>query len=176
MKKVLIVLCAIMVAIPVFSQTRIGWREESVTSYCNEYDLMIGDKGYWTISWDDTKRSIKSTLVKDGFRVEETDSTIEWIQSEIYKCNIQFKPNGKIAHTSIIITVGLKHGPDISASLKRKHDLMHGTSGKFVSGESYSGYSWLDERCINPIYTLLAKNVMDNDKYLITIFSSKIGN
>lgn len=176
MKKIMVILFTLMIASPIFSQTKIGWKEESVTSYCNEYDLMIGDKGYWTISWDDTKRSIKSALVKDGFRVEETDSTIGWTQSLIYKCSIQFKPNGKIAHTSIVITVGAKHGSDISASLKRKHDLIHGTSGKFISGENYSGYSWLDDRCVNSIYTLLAKTEIEDDKYLITIFSSKIGN
>lgn len=178
MKKILLIL--FMIATPVFSQVSenkvTGWRNEGLLSYCEEYDLMIENGGHWILNWNESKDEIKKTLNKDGFYVEETDSTLEWSQSQIYSCSIRFKPNGKIAFTNIVIVVTSKHGPDIFNSLKNKNDLLHGDSGKFQIMSESTGYSWIDNKCRKPIYTLLAKKLLQDGKYFITLFSSKIGN
>lgn len=180
MKKLFVIFVALFVATSMFSQTssitKTGWKKDAVLSYCEEYDLMVGDGGYWVIDWDQSKDDIRRMLIKDGFRVQETDSTLEWTQSQIYSCSVKFGQNGKIAFANSVIIVTTKHGPDIANSLKTKYDLMHGDSGKFQSFDSSTGYTWLDNRCKNSIYTMLAKKVLDDGKYFISVFTSKIGN
>lgn len=180
MKKILLVVLTMLIVTPLISQvsgsTKTGWRKESIISYCDEYDVMIGDGGYWIVNWDQSKNDIKTMLLRDGFQFQETDSTIEWTQTQIYSCNVKFNPLGKISYVNVVITVTPKHGPDIFNSLKNKHDIMHGDPGKFQSFDTSSGYTWLDNRCTKPIYTMLAKKLLQDNKYFITLFSSKIGN
>lgn len=180
MKKILLILIAMVIATPLIAQvsgsTKTGWRKDAIISYCQEYDVMIGDNGYWVVNWDQSISDIKAMLLRDGFQVQETDSTLEWTQSAIYSCIVKFNAIGKISYVNMVITVTHKHGPDIFNSLKNKHDIMHGDPGKFQVFDTSSGYTWLDNRCSKPIYTMLAKKLLQDNKYFITLFSSKIGN
>lgn len=180
MKKMMLVLIILLIDAPMFSQTssntKSGWRKDAVHSYCEEYDLMVGDGGYWVIDWNHSKDDIRKMLIRDGFKVEETDSTLDWTQTQIYSCSMRFKPDGKISFANIIIMVTPKHGPEIVNSLKTKYDLINGDTGKFQSFESSTGYTWLNNSCKRPIYTMLAKKLLDDGKYFISIFTSRIGN
>lgn len=180
MKRMLIGIIALVFAMPFFAQAgdlnSTGWRKNIVTSYCNEYDVMVGDGGQWVVEWGTSRETIRVALSRDKFKYEETDSTISWTQSSIYKCEIKFDENQKLKTVMCIITVPVKNGIEISESLKNKFDAVYKTNGKFKMIGNSSSYTWLDEKCIRKIiYGLMASTIIDNDSYMITIITSRIG-
>ena len=180
MKRMILVLIMFLIAAPMFSQkgsnTKTGWRKDAVLSYCEEYDLMVGDGGYWVIDWNQSKDDIRRMLIRDGFKVQETDSTLDWTQTQIYSCSMRFKPDGKISFANTIITVSPKHGPPIVNSLKKKYDLINGDISKLQPLNNSIGYTWTNDSCKQTIYTMLANQILDDGKYFISVFTSRIGN
>ena len=180
MKKIIMLFVAILFATPMFSQTDeltlTGWRQNFVTSYCDEYDMMVGDKGYWILRWGTSREAIRGALTRDGFTYTETDTTISWYQNSIYKCELQFNANQKLNRTMFVVTVPIKNGIEISNSLKKKFDAVYGVSGKFKMIGTSSSYSWLDNRCGNkPIYSLQANTLVNSSQYIVTVIASRIG-
>lgn len=180
MKKILMLFVATLFATPMFSQTdelvSTGWRQNFVISHCDEYDVMVGDKGYWTVRWGTSREAIRAALSRDGFTYTETDSTITWNQNSIYKCDLQFNVNQKLNKIMFNVTIPLKNGIEISGSLKKKFDAIYGTPGKFKMIGQSSSYSWLQTTCSGkPIYALQANTVVEGVNYLITVIAARVG-
>ena len=180
MKKIIMLFVAILFATPLFSQTdelvSTGWRQNFVTSYCDEYDVMVGTDGFWIVRWGSSRETVRTALTRDGFTYTETDTTISWYQNSIYKCELQFNMNQRLNRIMFIVTVPLKNGIEISNSLKKKFDAVYGVSGKFKMIGTSSSYSWLDNRCGNkPIYSLQANTVIEGGQYIVTVIASRIG-
>lgn len=180
MKRFIILLVALFIATPMFSQTddlvATGWRQNLVLSYCDEYDVMSGDNGNWVVRWGSSREVIKAALARDGFAVIETDSTISWTQNSIYRCELQFNALQRLKTVMYIITVPINHGISISKSLKEKFNAIYGSTGKFKMIGSSSAYTWLDQRCgRKPIYALQANSVTEGGPYIITVIASRIG-
>jgi len=180
MKRFIILLVALFIATPMFSQTddlvATGWRQNLVLSYCDEYDVMSGDNGNWVVRWGSSREVIKAALARDGFAVNETDSTISWTQNSIYRCELQFNQLQRLKTVMYIITVPINHGISISKSLKEKFTAIYGSTGKFKMIGSSSAYTWLDQRCgRKPIYALQANSVTEGGPYTITVIASRIG-
>lgn len=180
MKKIIMLFVAILFATPMFSQTDeltlTGWRQNFVISHCEEYDVMVGDNGYWVVRWGTSREAIRAALTRDGFAYKETDSTITWDQNSIYKCELQFNAKQKFNRVMFNVTVPVKNGIEISNSLKKKFDAIYQTPGKFkMIGES-SSYSWLYNNCYGKmIYALQANTAVQGNQYVITVISSRIG-
>jgi hypothetical protein len=179
-KKIITLLAAFIITTPIFADINdlvaTGWRKNVVTTHCDEYDVMIGDDGYWVVKWGVDRELVKAALIRDGFDITETDSSITWKQSSIYRCEIQFNKNHRLKTVMCIITVPINSGISISRSLQNKLVAMYGSSGKFKMIGSSSSYSWLDQRCEGkPIYTLIANSIVEGGSYIITIISSPIG-
>lgn len=180
MKRIIALLVALLIVSPMFSQTddlvATGWRKNFVFSYCDEYDVMSGDDGYWVVRWGSNREVIKNALIRDGFKINETDSTISWQQNLIYRCELQFNASQKLKTVMYIITVPISHGVPLSTSLQKKLNTIYGSSGKFKMIGSSSAYTWLDERCgRKPIYALQANSVTEGGPYIITVIASRIG-
>ena len=181
MKKIVSALIALLITTTVFAQNSdlesTGWRKDILLSYCNEYDVMIGDEGYWVVKWGSSREVIKAALFGSGFKITETDSTITWYQSSIYRCELQFNVEQKLKTVMYTVTVNNANtGISISKSLKTKYESLYGSVGKFkMIGES-SAYTWLDERCgRKPIYALMANTMVEGGGYIITVIASRIG-
>lgn len=180
MKRIITLLVALLIISPMFSQTNdlvtTGWRKNIITSHCEEYDVMVGDYGYWVVRWGSDRELIKAALIRDGFSITETDSTITWKQNSIYRCELQFNTNHLLKTIMCTITVPINSGVSISKSLQNKFVALYGSTGKFKMIGSSSSYSWLDQRCSGvSIYTLMANTVVEGGSYMITIISSPIG-
>lgn len=180
MKRIIALLVALLIVSPMFSQTgdyvATGWRQNFVLSYCDEYDVMSGDDGYWVVRWGSSREIIKGALARDGFDIIETDSTISWTHGSIYRCEVQFNKLQRLKTVMYIITVPANHGVSISKSLKEKFTAIYGSTGKFKMIGSSSAYTWLDERCgRKPIYALQANSIMEDGSYIITVMASRIG-
>lgn len=179
MKRIIALLVALLIVSPMFSQTddlvTTGWRQNLVLSYCDEYDVMSGDNGHWVVRWGSSREIIKAALARDGFAVNETDSTISWTQNSIYRCELQFNQLQRLKTVMYIITVPINHGIAISKSLKEKFTAIYGSTGKFKMIGSSSAYTWLDQRCRQPIYALQANSVTEGGPYVITVIASRIG-
>jgi hypothetical protein len=180
MKKIIMLFVAILFATPMFSQTdelvSTGWRQTIVLSYCDEYDVMSGDDGYWVVRWGSSREIIKAALARDGFAVNETDSTLSWTQSSIYRCELKFNELQRLKTVMYIITVPVNHGISIGNSLKKKFTAIYGSTGKFKMIGSSASYTWLEERCgRKPIYALQANSVTEGGSYTITVIASRIG-
>ncbi len=179
MKRIIALLVALLIVSPMFSQTddlvATGWRQNIVLSYCDEYDVMSGDKGYWIVRWGSSREVIKATLIRDGFTVNETDSTISWTQNSIYKCELRFNRLQRLKMIMFTVTVPMEHGVSISTSLQEKFNAIYGSTGKFkMVGESYA-YTWLDVRCTKFIYGLQANTIVSGGLYFITVIAARIG-
>ena len=181
MKRIIALLVALLVVSPMFSQTddlvATGWRQNIVLSYCDEYDVMSGDNGYWVVRWGSSREVIKAALARDGFVVNETDSTISWKQNSIYRCELKFNELQRLKTVMFVITVPVNMGASLSTSLQQKFTAIYGSTGKFkMIGSSTSSYSWLDQRCgMKPIYALQANTVVEGSPYIITVIASRIG-
>lgn len=180
MKRIITLLVALFIATPMFSQTdeivATGWRKNIVLSYCDEYDVMSGDDGYWVVRWGSNREVIKAALVRDGFSITETDSTINWTQNSIYRCELQFNSMQKLKTVMFVVTVPISHGVPLSTSLQQKFNAIYGAVGKFKMIGSSSAYTWLDQRCgRKPIYALQANSVTEGGPYIITVIASRIG-
>jgi hypothetical protein len=178
MKKFTLVLLFVLMASPLFSQNdldRIGWRKEILLSYCDEYDIMLGERGYWVAPWGVNREILKIALKRDKMVFTETDSTIDWAQNEIYTCSVKFTRDHKLSYFSYSITVDIKNGISINESIKSKLNAIYSEQSKYESVSGFSTYSWVDRKCNKPIYTMLASKFIDGNKYLITVFSSRIG-
>lgn len=181
MKQIVSLLITLLITTTVFAQNNdlesTGWRKEVLLSYCNEYDVMIGDEGYWVVKWGSSRKVIKSSLIRSGFKITETDSTITWYQSSIYRCELQFNVEQKLKTVMNTITVQNNGtGISISKSLKTKYEALYGGVGTFKMIGQSSAYTWLDESCGRKlIYALLATTITDEDNYIITVIASRIG-
>lgn len=176
MKK--IILALLLVATPLFSQNnlnRIGWRKDVVMSYCDEYDVMIGERGYWVLPWNISREALKTVLKRDNMAFIETDSTIEWKQSDIYNCSVKFTREHKVSYMSYYIIVDIENGIKINESIKRKLNAIYKDPSKYESVSGYSTYNWVDRSCNKPIYTMLGSKFIKGNKYFISVYSSKIG-
>jgi hypothetical protein len=154
----------------------IGWRKGVLMSYCDEYDVMLGESGQWIVQWGASREAIKGALIRDGFSPKETDSSIIWNQNLIYKCELQFNSEQRLKTIMYTVTLNkINTGIQISNSLKTKYVSLYGSEGKFkMIGES-SSYSWLDNRCNRPIYALLANTVVTGGGYIVTVIASPLG-
>lgn len=153
----------------------IGWRKGVITSYCNEYDLMIDDGKQWILPWNATREIIKYALVRDGYSIEETDSTISWKHQNLLKFEVQFTEDSKIKTVGTIIILKPIDGIQIAESLKRKLESIYNEKGKYRHSEGTSiSYTWHNTSCNKSVVTMLTRNMIDKDNYIITQFSSQI--
>lgn len=181
MKQIVSLLIALLMTTTIFAQNpdseSTGWRKDIVLSYCDEYDVMIGDEGYWVVKWGSSRKVIKSALLRSGFKITETDSTITWNQSAIYSCELQFNVEQKLK--TVMYTVSVRNtetGMSISNSLKTKYESLYGSVGKFKMIGTSTAYTWLDSRCgRKPIYALMANTMVEGGGYIITVIASRIG-
>jgi hypothetical protein len=180
MKKIITLIVLLMFATPIFADIEdyvsTGWRKTVITSHCDEYDIMVGDSGYWVVKWGSNRELIKAALVRDGFNLSETDSSITWRQNSIFRCELQFNKNHVLKTIMCVITVPINSGVSISRSLQNKFISIYGSNGKFKMIGTSSSYSWLDQRCEKrQIYTLMANTIIEGGSYMMTIISSPIG-
>lgn len=179
MKKILMLIAFVMTMGTSFAQvdavSSIGWRNGVIGSYCEEYDLMLDDGKQWILPWNSTRDIIKYALVRDGFKVEETDSTISWNHQNFIKFEIQFTEDLQIKNVGTIIIVKPTIGIQIAESLKKKLESIYAEKGKYRPSDGSSiSYTWLSTNCNKTLVTMLSRNMIDKNNYLVTQYSSQL--
>lgn len=179
MRKMLIVLALLMSVSTSFSQVdpinAIGWRNGVLHSYCEEYDLMVDNNRQWVLPWDANRQVVKYALARDGYTIEETDSTISWKVGEILKYEIQFTDDSKIKNVGIIIFTKVGVGFRISDALMKKLEAIHREKGKFRKTEgSGTSYTWHDTTCSKGIVTMMSTDIINKEYLVITQYSAQI--
>jgi hypothetical protein len=179
MKWMLSILALLMSINTVFSQNNstnsIGWRDGVLTSYCEEYDLMIQDNKQWILPWNATRSLVRYTLIKDGYKIEETDSTISWQAESFLKFEIQFTKDSKIKNVGMVIIVSAISGVKIADALYKKLESIHRKSGEYrKTNDSGTSFVWHNTNCNKSIVSMLYSSIVNSDKYLITLYSSQL--
>ena len=179
MKKILMLIAFVMTVGTSFAQvdavSSIGWRKGVITSYCEEYDLMPDEGKQWILPWNATREIIKYALVRDGYSIEETDSTLSWKHQNLLKFEIQFTEDSKIKTVGTIIILKPIDGIQIAESLKKKLESIYREKGKYRPADGTSiSYTWHNTDCNKSVVTLLTRNMVDKNNYVITQFSSQI--
>lgn len=179
MKKMLVVLALLMSVNTSFSQVdpinAIGWRSGVLLSYCEEYDLMVDNNKQWVLPWNANRQVIKYALVRDGYSIEETDSTITWNVGELLKYQIQFTDDSKIKNVGIIIFTKVGIGLQIHESLTKKLEAIHKEKGKFRKTDgSGTSYTWHNTSCKKNIITMLSSDIINKEYLVITQYSAQI--
>lgn len=153
----------------------IGWRNGVINSYCDEYDLMLDEGKQWILPWNATRDVIKYALIKDGYNLEESDSTIAWTHQNLLKFEILFTEDLHIKNVGTIIILKPTTGIQIAESLKKKLESIYGEKGKYrPSDGSSTSFTWLNTNCNKSVVTMLTRTMIDKNNYLITQYSSQL--
>ena len=179
MKIFLLLIAFVMTVGTSFAQvdalSSIGWRKGVLNTYCDEYDLMPDEGKQWILPWNATKEIVKYALIRDGYKVEETDSTISWNYQTFLKFEIQFTEDLQIKNVGTIIIVKPVSGIQIAETLKKKLESIYAEKGKFRSSDGSSiSYTWLSTNCNKNVVTMLSRNMIDKNNYLVTQYSSQL--
>lgn len=153
----------------------IGWRTGVLTSYCEEYDLMLDDNKQWVLPWSASRSSVKYALVRDGFKIKETDSTIAWEFESFIKFEIQFTEDNKIKNIGMIIIVSPINGIQISDALLKKLSSIYGEQGKLRDTDgNATSYVWHNATCRKDVVSMVYSSYINKDTYIITLYSSQL--
>ncbi len=153
----------------------IGWRKGVLTSYCEEYDLIPDEGKQWILPWNATREIIKYALVRDGYSIEETDSTLSWKHQNLLKFEIIFNSDSQIKNVGIILIVKSISGVKIAEALKNKLEIIYKEKGKiYANDEKSTSYTWLNTSCDKNIMTMLTNNIVNKDTYIITQYSGRM--
>jgi hypothetical protein len=179
MRKMLFVLAFIFSVGNLLAQTSrsnaIGWRNGVLTTYCEEYDLMLDNNKQWVLPWNSNRKSVKNALIRDGFKIEETDSTILWKYEDFIKFEIQFTEDSKIKNIGMIIILKPINGIQIADALLTKLESVYREKGKIRDNDgSATSYVWHNTSCDKSVVTMLYSSLVNKDTYVITQYSSQL--
>ncbi len=153
----------------------IGWRNGVLTTYCEEYDLMLDNNKQWVLPWNSNRKSVKNALIRDGFKIEETDSTILWKYEDFIKFEIQFTEDSKIKNIGMIIILKPINGIQIADALLTKLESVYREKGKIRDNDgSATSYVWHNTSCDKSVVTMLYSSLVNKDTYVITQYSSQL--